>query len=119
MIIANSELVDEVDCLSLLNLQALDFQIWHYAYCSSTASTTPSFSEARCILLANTAQYLERASKTRNNLKPSDIPLLSARLYTVAMIQTGLIQSAHDDLVTDLCYDYYGLRLATSSLDQR
>ncbi|KAG9311735.1 WD40-repeat-containing domain protein [Chiua virens] len=35
------------------------------------------------------------------------------------MIQTGLIQSAHDDLVTDICYDYYGLRLATCSLDQR
>ncbi|KAG8216457.1 WD40-repeat-containing domain protein [Butyriboletus roseoflavus] len=35
------------------------------------------------------------------------------------MIQTGLIQSAHDDLVTDLCYDYYGLHLATCSLDQR
>ncbi|KAH7882399.1 WD40-repeat-containing domain protein [Phlebopus sp. FC_14] len=35
------------------------------------------------------------------------------------MIQTGLIQSAHDDLVTDLSYDFYGLRLATCSLDQR
>ncbi|KIJ14550.1 hypothetical protein PAXINDRAFT_163307 [Paxillus involutus ATCC 200175] len=35
------------------------------------------------------------------------------------MIQTGLIQSAHDDLVTDISYDFYGLRLATSSLDQR
>ena len=35
------------------------------------------------------------------------------------MIQTGLIQSAHDDLVTDLSYDYYGLRLATCGLDQR
>ena len=35
------------------------------------------------------------------------------------MIQTGLIQSAHDDLVTDLSYDYYGLHLATCSLDQR
>ncbi|KAF9239328.1 WD40-repeat-containing domain protein [Melanogaster broomeanus] len=35
------------------------------------------------------------------------------------MIQTGLIQSAHDDLVTDLSYDFYGLRLATCSLDQK
>ncbi|KAH7921566.1 WD40 repeat-like protein [Leucogyrophana mollusca] len=35
------------------------------------------------------------------------------------MIQTGLIQSAHNDLVTDVSYDFYGLRLATCSLDQR
>ncbi len=35
------------------------------------------------------------------------------------MIQTGLIQSAHADLVTDAAYDFYGLRLATCSLDQR
>ncbi len=35
------------------------------------------------------------------------------------MIQTGLIQNAHGDLVTDASYDFYGLRLATCSLDQR
>ena len=35
------------------------------------------------------------------------------------MIQTGLIPSAHSDLVTDASYDFYGLRLATCSLDQR
>ncbi|KAF9003288.1 WD40-repeat-containing domain protein [Cyathus striatus] len=35
------------------------------------------------------------------------------------MIQTGLIQSAHSDLITDASYDFYGLRLATCSLDQR
>ena len=35
------------------------------------------------------------------------------------MIQTGLIQNAHSDLVTDATYDFYGLRLATCSLDQR
>ncbi|RXW16830.1 hypothetical protein EST38_g9014 [Candolleomyces aberdarensis] len=35
------------------------------------------------------------------------------------MIQTGLIQNAHSDLVTDAIYDFYGLRLATCSLDQR
>jgi hypothetical protein len=35
------------------------------------------------------------------------------------MIQTGLIQNAHNDLVTDVAYDFYGLRLATCSLDQR
>jgi hypothetical protein len=35
------------------------------------------------------------------------------------MIQTGLIQSAHNDLVTDVAYDFYGLRLASCSLDQR
>ncbi|KAL0951965.1 hypothetical protein HGRIS_008616 [Hohenbuehelia grisea] len=35
------------------------------------------------------------------------------------MIQTGLIQNAHSDLVTDASYDFYGLRLATCSLDQR
>jgi nucleoporin SEH1 len=35
------------------------------------------------------------------------------------MIQTGLIQSAHSDLVTHASYDFYGLRLATCGLDQR
>ncbi|CAK5272157.1 unnamed protein product [Mycena citricolor] len=35
------------------------------------------------------------------------------------MIQTGIIPSAHSDLVTDASYDFYGLRLATCSLDQR
>ncbi|KAF9256157.1 WD40 repeat-like protein [Marasmius fiardii PR-910] len=35
------------------------------------------------------------------------------------MIQTGLIQNTHSDLVTDASYDYYGLRLATCRLDQR
>ncbi|KAF4616279.1 hypothetical protein D9613_008787 [Agrocybe pediades] len=35
------------------------------------------------------------------------------------MIQAGLIQNAHGDLVTDVAYDFYGLRLATCSLDQR
>ncbi|KAI8986310.1 WD40 repeat-like protein [Trametes punicea] len=35
------------------------------------------------------------------------------------MIQTGLISDAHNDLVTDASYDFYGLRLATCSLDQR
>ena len=35
------------------------------------------------------------------------------------MLQTGLIPNAHSDLVTDAAYDFYGLRLATCSLDQR
>ncbi|KAF7291993.1 hypothetical protein MIND_01225000 [Mycena indigotica] len=35
------------------------------------------------------------------------------------MIQTGLIPNAHADLVTDASYDFYGLQLATCSLDQR
>lgn len=35
------------------------------------------------------------------------------------MVQTGLISNAHSDLVTDAAYDFYGLRLATCSLDQR
>lgn len=35
------------------------------------------------------------------------------------MIQTALLENAHDDLVTDAAYDYYGLKLATCSLDQR
>lgn len=34
-------------------------------------------------------------------------------------MQTGLIQNAHNDLVTDAAYDFYGLRLATCSVDQR
>ena len=36
-----------------------------------------------------------------------------------SIMQAGLIQHAHDDLVTDVSYDFYGLRLATCSLDQR
>lgn len=36
-----------------------------------------------------------------------------------SMIQTGLLASTHADLVTDSAFDYYGLRLATTSLDQR
>ncbi|KZS97211.1 WD40 repeat-like protein [Sistotremastrum niveocremeum HHB9708] len=35
------------------------------------------------------------------------------------MIQTGLISPAHDDLVCDAAFDFYGSRLATCSLDQR
>lgn len=35
------------------------------------------------------------------------------------MLQTGLIPNAHNDLVTDTSYDFYGLRLATCGLDQR
>ncbi|CAG7847877.1 Nucleoporin seh1-A AltName: Full=Nup107-160 subcomplex subunit seh1-A [Serendipita indica DSM 11827] len=35
------------------------------------------------------------------------------------MIQTSLLPSTHGDLVTDAAYDFYGLRLATCSLDQR
>ncbi|OSX63514.1 hypothetical protein POSPLADRAFT_1055569 [Postia placenta MAD-698-R-SB12] len=35
------------------------------------------------------------------------------------MLQTGFISNAHSDLVTDASYDFYGLRLATCSLDQR
>ncbi|KAJ3552352.1 hypothetical protein NM688_g4194 [Phlebia brevispora] len=35
------------------------------------------------------------------------------------MIQTALIPNAHNDLVTDAAYDFYGLHLATCSLDQR
>ncbi|TFK64199.1 WD40 repeat-like protein [Pluteus cervinus] len=35
------------------------------------------------------------------------------------MLQTGIIPSAHSDLVTDAAYDFYGQRLATCSLDQR
>ena len=44
-----------------------------------------------------------------NNLKPQP----------EAMIQTGLIPTAHSDLITDAAYDFYGLRLATCSIDQR
>ncbi|THH03870.1 hypothetical protein EW145_g5942 [Phellinidium pouzarii] len=35
------------------------------------------------------------------------------------MIQTALIPNAHTDLVTDACYDTYGLYLATCGVDQR
>jgi hypothetical protein len=34
-------------------------------------------------------------------------------------MQTSLIQNAHADLVTDTAYDFYGVRLATCSLDHR
>ena len=44
---------------------------------------------------------------------PSSSPLADT------MIQTGIIENAHGDLVTDVAYDFYGLRLATCSLDQR
>lgn len=43
----------------------------------------------------------------------------TAHRSTPAMIQTGLIPHAHNDLVTDAVYDFYGLRLATCGLDQR
>ena len=39
-------------------------------------------------------------------------------LFVLAM-QTSLIQNAHADLVTDAAYDFYGVRLATCSLDHR
>ena len=35
------------------------------------------------------------------------------------MIQTALIQNAHNDLVTDAAYDMYGIHLATCGLDQK
>ena len=35
------------------------------------------------------------------------------------MIQTRLIENAHGDLVTDISYDFYGLRLASCGLDHR
>ncbi len=35
------------------------------------------------------------------------------------MIQTGLISPAHDDLITDAAFDFYGTRLATCSYDQK
>jgi nucleoporin SEH1 len=34
-------------------------------------------------------------------------------------MQTSLIPNAHGDLVTDAAYDFYGVRLATCSLDHR
>ena len=37
----------------------------------------------------------------------------------VRAMQTSLIQNAHGDLVTDAAYDFYGVRLATCSLDHR
>lgn len=45
--------------------------------------------------------------------------LVEFRCVVEAMIQTGLIQNAHDDLVTDVSYDFYGLRFATCSIDQK
>lgn len=61
---------------------------------------------------------LKHAKSHGNPVQSSEAPP-HRLLRIVAMIQTGLIQSAHDDLVTDLSYDYYGLHLATCSLDQR
>ena len=37
----------------------------------------------------------------------------------VRVMQASLIQNAHADLVTDTAYDFYGVRLATCSLDHR
>ena len=46
-------------------------------------------------------------------------PVFCSCFYDKIMIQSGLIQNAHGDLVTDASYDFYGMRLATCSLDQR
>jgi hypothetical protein len=43
----------------------------------------------------------------------------SALSAQVRPMQTSLIQNAHGDLVTDAAYDFYGVRLATCSLDHR
>ncbi|SRR6266851_4611717 len=40
-------------------------------------------------------------------------------LLSIRAMQTSLIQNAHGDLVTDAAYDFYGVRLATCSLDHR
>ena len=54
---------------------------------------------------------------------PSRSGTLRARLdlpdVRVGAMQTSLIQNAHADLVTDTAYDFYGVRLATCSLDHR
>ena len=40
-------------------------------------------------------------------------------VLSIRAMQTSLIQNAHGDLVTDAAYDFYGVRLATCSLDHR
>jgi hypothetical protein len=54
------------------------------------------------------------------NILADSLPLdFDPFLLPTVMIQTSLLQSTHADLVTDAAYDFYGLRLATCSLDQR
>jgi WD40 repeat protein len=67
-----------------------------------------------------------RVPMGRNSLHvtgPSRSGALRARLdlpdVQVGAMQTSLIQNAHADLVTDTAYDFYGVRLATCSLDHR
>ena len=50
---------------------------------------------------------------------PLNLAQIRLQIRPSIMIQTGLIQSAHSDLITNAAYDFYGLRLATCSLDQR
>ncbi len=63
-------------------------------------------------------RHADRDFHFRRYLCPTPLPNNIIDSGTT-MIQTGLIPNAHDDLVTDASYDYYGLRLATCSLDQR
>ncbi len=50
---------------------------------------------------------------------PSLVALVRSLAPFSFAMQTSLIQNAHGDLVTDAAYDFYGVRLATCSLDHR
>lgn len=66
-------------------------------------------------------QVLKDPQRVLDSESESDVwlLLLSEHEHQPPMIQTALIQNAHNDLVTDACYDMYGLYLATCGLDQR
>jgi len=80
------------------------------------------------LALRRGSAFLDGTTSTLNRFQHPTIPTavagdcsnaqLASILDTPTM-QTGLIQNAHNDLVTDAAYDFYGLRLATSGLDQR
>jgi hypothetical protein len=71
-------------------------------------------SKVRFIIVISATVRNEMTVFTIYQTRPAD-----SLLNCPIMIQTSLLQSTHADLVTDAAYDFYGLRLATCSLDQR
>jgi WD40 repeat protein len=65
------------------------------------------------------APLLERV-ETETNARLVVVCSIQGSIYYLSEpMQTSLIQNAHGDLVTDAAYDFYGVRLATCSLDHR
>jgi WD40 repeat protein len=61
-----------------------------------------------------------RLGPTRTEASAAAVRLVTGKpAFLFRAMQTSLIQNAHGDLVTDAAYDFYGVRLATCSLDHR